>query len=171
MTPGKDFPPPLVPGQPAPHFQLRAVESNRLISTDHPASRALVLTFHDRTSLDALRELQAAVRTAYPSADDVLMASVADLSRVPRPLRRMVAPVLKQVYSEAARFVPIEMNPADYVVILPDWTGEVAKLFGAHRSDKEPFLVVIDRGGRVVGSYRGKALAQAAMAFLSGLTA
>lgn len=164
-------PPPLTPGQPAPQFQLRAVESHRLISTDHPASRALVLTFHDHTSLDALRELQTAVRTAYPSADDVLMASVPDLSRVPRPLRRVVEPVLKQAYGEAARFVPAELDPADYVVILPDWTGEVAKLFGAHRSDKEPYLVVIDRGGRVVGAYRGKALAQAAMAFLSGLTA
>lgn len=164
-------PPPLTPGQPAPHFQLRAVESNRLISPDHPASRALVLTFHDHTSLDALRELQAAVRTAYPSADDVLMASVADLSRIPRPLRRLVAPVLKQAYGEAAGFVPAELDPADYVVILPDWTGEVAKLFGADRSDKEPCLVVIDRCGRVAGTYQGKGLAQAAMALLSGLTA
>ncbi len=58
MTSAKDLHPPLTAGQPAPHFQLRAVESHRLISTDHPASRALVLTFHDHNSLDALRELQ-----------------------------------------------------------------------------------------------------------------
>ncbi len=162
---------PLTVGQPAPHFQLKAVESHRVVSTDHPAARALVLTFHDETAMGAVRELQETVRDAYPAASDVLMASVVDLSRVPRMLRRVVEPVLKQAYAEAARFVPAEMDPADYIIILPDWTGEVAALFGAHRSDKTPHLVVIDRAGRMVGSYEGKALAQAAMSLLTGLTA
>ena len=159
--------PALIPGQPAPRFQLQAVVSQRLIDPAQTPAQALVLTFHDQHALDAIRELQTAVRTAYPTAAEVLMASVADVSRVPRPLRRLVKPFMERAYAEAATYVPAGLDPADYVIILPDWSGETTKRYGV---GKEPYLVVIDRDGRVVGDYRGRDLGRAALALLAGVT-
>ncbi|MBX7233956.1 MAG: hypothetical protein K1X65_06190 [Caldilineales bacterium] len=157
------------PGQPAPSFRLTAAVSGRVIGPGLVGERPLVLLFHNQHTLAAVRELQEAVRQRYPSAQEVLVASVADTSKAPRLLRGVVEAALKHAYAEASKFVPAGLDPADYVIILPDWSGAVTKAYGVGNVDREGEVVVIDGMGRLVGKHRGQQPGQAALAFLASL--
>ena len=67
----------------------------------------------------------------------------------------MVKPVLEQVYEQAAREIPKDLNPDDYIFLLPDWDGKVTKSFGVKHPDKTAAVVVIDGNGIIVGSHQG----------------
>lgn len=155
------------PGQPAPSFRLTAAVSGRVIGPGLVGERPLVLLFHNQHTLAAVRELQEAVRQRYPSAQAVLVASVADTSKAPRLLRGVVEAALKHAYAEASKFVPAGFDPADYVIILPDWSGAVTKAFGVGNVDREGEVVVIDGMGRLVGKHRGQQPGQAALSLLA----
>ncbi len=134
-----------------------------------PGFRPLVLLFHNQHSLDSVRDLQRSVRNRYPSAQDVTVASVADTSRAPRLLRGVIEAALKRAYVEASKFVPSDLDPADYVIILPDWSGEVTRAYGVGNVDREGQVVVIDGKGLLVGSYQGAQPGQAALSLLATL--
>lgn len=153
-------------GQPVPPFRLTAAVSGRVVS---PGVRPLVLLFHNQHSLDSVRDLQRTVRERYPSAQDIIVASVADVGRAPRLLRGVIEAALKRAYAEASKFVPSDLDPADYVVILPDWSGQVSKAFAVGNVDREGHLVVIDGKGLLVGSYQGAQPGQAALSLLASL--
>lgn len=70
-------------GERAPHFSLLAAGSGRRVSLDGTAGRRLVLIFHLQGTAPTAREINRAVRARHPSPDDVLIASVIDLSMVP----------------------------------------------------------------------------------------
>lgn len=144
----------LAPGQPAPAFKLTAIKSGRQVSQKDCAGYVLGLVFHGRETADAVIEIQRAVRTAHPELT-VTLASVIDLSSIPRILHRMVRPVLEQIYDQAANEIPPDLNPADYIFLLPDWDGKVTKAFGVKHPDKTAAVVVIDQNGIVVGSHQG----------------
>lgn len=128
-----------------------------------------MLVFHNQHSLDAVRDVQRSVRERYPSPQEVLVASVADTSKAPRLLRGVVEAALKHAYTEASKFVPAGLDPADYVIILPDWSGAVTKAFGVGNVDREGEVVVIDGKGLVVGKHRGQQLGQATLTILATL--
>lgn len=157
------------PGQPVPSFRLTAAVSGRVIGPSLDGAPPLVLLFHNQHSLDAVRDVQQSVRQRYPSAREVVVASVADVSKAPRLLRGVVEAALKHAYTEASKFVPAGLDPADYVIILPDWSGAVTKAFGVGNVDREGEVVVIDDKGRLVGKYRGQQPGQAALALLATL--
>jgi hypothetical protein len=114
----------------------------------------LGLVFHGRETADAVVDIQRVVRTAHPEPS-VTLASVVDLSSVPRLMHRVVKPVLEQVYDQAAREIPNELKPEDYIFLLPDWDGKVTKSFGVKHPDKTAAVVVIDANGIIVGSHQG----------------
>lgn len=151
----------------APTFRLVAVHSGRVVQHPGLEARALVLLFHNHQTLDAVRPLQEAVRGRYPDAGEVLVASVADLGFVPRPMRRLAEKFMRRAYAEATRYVPAGLDPADYVVILPDWTGRVTEAFGVAGTGERAALVVIDREGQVLGRQQGGALGEAALRSLA----
>ena len=125
-----------------------------------------MLLFHNQHTLAAAREVQEALRARFPAASEVAAASVIDISRVPRLLRSVVEPTLKKAYVEATKYIPSDLNAADYIIILPDWTGETSRAFGVRNVDKEAAIVVIDAEGRVAGSHQGSGLGQAALDFV-----
>jgi hypothetical protein len=143
--------------------------SGRVIGPGLVGGRPLVLLFHNQHTIAAVRDLQQAVRNRYPSAQQVLVASVADTSRAPRLLRGVVEAALNRAYAEASKFVPAGLDPADYVIILPDWSGAVTKAFGVGNVDREGEVVVIDALGRLVGKQRGQQPGQAALSLLAEL--
>lgn len=144
----------LTPGRPAPAFKLTAVKSGRQVSQKDCAGYVLGLIFHGRETADAVIDIQRVVRTAHPELT-VTLASVIDLSIIPRILHRMVKPVLEQIYEQAANEIPKDLNPADYIFLLPDWDGKVTKAFGVKNPDKTATVVVIDQEGNIVGSHQG----------------
>lgn len=151
MDRGQEF---IAAGQPAPAFKLTAVKSSRQVSQKDCTGYVLGLIFHGRDTADAVIEIQQTVRPRYPDLS-VTLASVVDLSSIPRLMHRVVRPFLEQVYDQAAQQLPKDLKPADYIFLLPDWDGKVTKAFGAKNTDKAAAIVVIDGDGYIVGSYQG----------------
>jgi hypothetical protein len=152
LTNGYEFFP---AGGPAPGFSLTAVKSGRQISSDGSKGNVLGLVFHSRETVQAVVEINTKVRPIYPDPQPVVLVSVLDLSIVPRLFQGAVKPILEQAYDQAAREIPQGYDPADYVFLLPDWTGAVTKAFRAKNTGKMAAMVVINPQGQVVGSYQG----------------
>jgi hypothetical protein len=155
----------MAPGRPAPGFKLTAVKSGREVSQRDCSGYVLGLIFHDRETSQAVIDIQNLVRPEYPDTG-LTLASVVDVSRVPRFLRGVARPFLEQVYDDAAKQMPAELRPEDYIFLLPDWDGKVTKSFGVKNQDRTAALVVVNRDGVVAGSYQGPEPAQAMLALV-----
>ena len=153
-------------GGPAPSFSLTTVKSGRQISPASCKGDVLGLVFHSRETVQAVVEINTTVRPVYPDPKPVVLVSVLDLSIVPRLFQGAVKPLLEQAYDQAAREIPKGYNPADYVFLLPDWTGAVTKAFKAKDTGKMAAVVVIDPQGQVAGSYQGPQPGPAALSLV-----
>ncbi len=142
-------------GAPAPDFSLTAVKSGRQINPASAKGNVLGMVFHGRETVQAVVEINTTVRPLYPDPTPVILVSVVDMSIVPRLLHGAVRPLLEQAYDQAAREIPKGYDPADYVYLLPDWSGAVTKAFRVKDTGKAVAVVVIDPQGRVAGSYQG----------------
>jgi hypothetical protein len=156
---------PINAGDPAPNFVLRSVGSGREVGPG--AGRPLVIVFHAQNSAVAVNRLNREVRERFPSPEELTVASVVDLSLVPPFFRPSAEMAMNASYRQAARSLPPGTNPADYVAILPDWTGRVTRAYDATGAYLVPVLVVIDADGRVLGRRSGMSgLASTAMELL-----
>ena len=70
-------------GELAPHFSLLAAGSARRVSLRAEVGRQVVLVFHLQGTARTAREINRAVRARHPDPEDVLVASVIDLSIAP----------------------------------------------------------------------------------------
>ena len=143
-------------GRPAPAFKQKAIGSGREVSPHAMAGRPLVLVFVNEASQRIGRGLFKAMRDQYPSVSQVWLATVVDLQGVPVILKGMAESEMKKQYEKLAGRLPPEDDPTEYVVIVPDWKGEILKAFGLKRLDQHPAAVVIDAQGVVQGSYLGE---------------
>lgn len=159
--------PPLEVGTAAPAFSLTAIGSGREVRPAAGSSQALMLVFHDQNSADQVQKMQMKVRARYADAQRLLIASVVDMSRVPRLLRPAAEAVMKGSYTKAAAAMPQGLDAADYVVILTDWDGKVSKAYGAIQVDRHPLLVLLDDSGVVRGFHQGATLSQHALDMLA----
>ncbi len=146
-------------GERAPYFRALAAGSGREVSPRTCAGRRLVLIFHAQSTAWAAERVNRAVRERYPSSEEVVVASVVDLSLVP-PLYWLTASMMiGQAYEKAARGVAREatsgVDPAEYVLILQDWGGLISRRFGVRGVGREAVVVVIDENADIVGFYQG----------------
>ncbi len=86
-----------------------------------------------------------------------------DLSVVPPVYWLTVNLVLSSAYDEATRELPPDADPADYIIILPDWSGVVSRRYGARRTGRAAAIVVIDEQANVAASYQGERPVEAVM--------
>ncbi len=151
-----------------PAVTLTAAGSNREI---HLAKIGVptILIFHGQDTADAALVVNKIVRKQFPTADEVFMASVIDLRSFPSMFRSMVGPAIEKAYFNAAGKVPEEADPADLVVLLPDWDGSVHDAVGVRESTSKAAVLVADSKGRIVGRDQSDTLAETALAYLSGL--
>lgn len=148
---------------PAPEFALTAVASERQVGIPHSLPNVLVLLFQDQNTVAAARAVNQTVRRVYPYSDDLVVASVVNMSGVPRMMRGMAERVLNRAYSEAAKEIPTGYDPADYIVLLPDWSGGVFRKFAVVDVSKQALMVVINDQGQIVLRKQGGDLARAAL--------
>lgn len=169
-------------GARAPDFGLLAAGSGRRVGVPpdgaggsdgrplrRPLGRPLVLIFHLQGTAPTAREINRAVRARYPSPEEVLVASVIDLSIVPPVYWLTVGLVLNTAYEEAAKEVPPNVDPADYVAILPDWGGLVSRRYGARNTGRAAAISVVDADANLAGSYQGERPVEAVLGALEPL--
>ena len=154
---------------PAPEFSLKTVVSERTINRATCAGRPLLLLFHDQHGIETVRTLQSAVRTRWPLAQTLLVGSVVSLQSVPRLVHGVATAMLGAAYRDAARELPAELDPADYILILLDGAGKVSALLDVHDGGKEPTALVIDGAWQRHGPYVGADLVAQSVACLGSL--
>ena len=153
----------------APKFKLEAASGLRTVGHPHSLPQVLVLLFQAEATADAARLVNEAVRGVYEDSEDMIVASVADMSSVPRFMHKMSKNMLLRAYEKAAENIPEGFDPADYIILLPDWTGQVFKAFDVGDVNKKALMVIIDHEGQIVLKKRGGNLGKAALEELDKL--
>ncbi len=153
-------------GAPAPGFDLLAAGSGRRVRLLELAGRKAVLVFHLQGTAPTAREINRAVRERFPDPEEVFIASVIDLSIIPPVYWMTVGLILGSAYEQAARELPPAVDPADYLVILPDWGGRVSRDYGVRNTGRAAAIVIVDEGSNVTLSYQGERPVEAVLEVL-----
>lgn len=153
----------------APTFSLQTVATNRSVGIPDSMPLTMVLLFQDQNTVDAARKVNEKVRSVYKDSEDLIVASVVDLSAVPRFMYKMANKMLDRAYEKAAAEIPAEYDPADFIMLLPDWSGDVFKAFKVGDVSRKALMLIIDFEGNIVFKQQGGNLGKAALRELDKL--
>jgi hypothetical protein len=140
--------------QEAPDVTLKSVVSGRALNL-RKAGVPLVLVFASQATTEAAGTFRTALRERYPDPAKLIIASVVDMHAVPRLMRKMAESALSPRYREVAGRLAPGQEPRDYIVMLPDWKGEVAPALGLGELQDQLGIAVIGADGSVAGMYSG----------------
>ena len=143
-------------GDRAPDFDLLAAGSGRRVRLRDLAGRKAVLVFHLQGTAPTARGINRAVRDRFPDHEEVLIASVIDRYVVPSLYWMTVGLFLASAYEQAAGDLPPNVDPADYLVILPDCGGRVSRDYGVRNTGRAAAIVVVDEDSNLILSYQGE---------------
>lgn len=132
-----------------PAVVLKAVVSGREMALDE-TDVPLVLVFHAQDTAQDAVAVNKAVRSVHRDPADVLVASVIDLRSFPSMFRGMVEAELEKAYHNAAGRLPEGADPADHVILLPDWDGAVYDALEIKNANAQAAVIVADRQGRII---------------------
>jgi hypothetical protein len=155
-------------GSTLPPFAVAAAVSGRAVSPEALRGRPAVLVVHGSRSTDAAKEVSKALRARHPPSE-VASASIVDLRAFGGLWKRVAEAQVKANYDKLAAKVKEAApgaDPADWVVICPDWDGSVSAALGVDDPDSRPAVIVVSADGRVKGVLQGKDLGERTMALL-----
>ena len=156
------------PGSPLPAFTTTAAVSGREVSPASFKGRRAVLVLHGSKSTEAAKDVSKALRAKHKPSE-VFSASLVDLRSFGGLWKKVAEAQVKANYEKMAGKVkeaqPGE-DPADWVVICPDWDGSVGKALGVEDPDSNPTVIVVGADGKVKGAIQGAGLGEKAMALL-----
>jgi Redoxin len=156
------------PGTPVPPFTTTAAVSGREVSPQAFKGRRAVLVLHGSKSTEVAKEVSKALRAKY-KPDEVFSASLVDLRSFGGLWKKVAEAQVKANYEKMAGKVKENQpgeDPADWVVICPDWDGSVGKALGVEDPDSNPTVIVVDADGKVKASLQGADAAPKTMALL-----
>jgi hypothetical protein len=136
------------------NLRLTAVGSGREIELGALPTPALLICFGQETQA-GIEAIENATRERYPAADQLLVAHVVDLHKVPSLLRKVAEGVLSSEHKKAVANLPPGAVPDDHVIILPDWKGDAVRTLGLEDATRVVGLALIDRTGQVVWRHQG----------------
>jgi len=150
----------------APDFTLEHILGHEVSLSDFRGKNVVVI-LGSRDSAEQVKNGVEAIRRVY-GAQELPVVGVSDLRDAPKQARILVKSQLKKAFeeataseAEAAAAAGREAgDPAQDVVMVMDWTGEVVDSFGASEVEKEAVAVVVDADGRVLGSGSGAAIGE-----------
>lgn len=144
-------------GSPLPPFTIQAAVSGREVSPAAFQGKRAVLVVHGSKSTDAAKDASKALRAKHKPSE-VYSASIVDLHNFGGMWKRVAEAQVKQNYEKLAGKVK-EANPgedpADWVVICPDWDASVCKALGVDAPDETPAAIVVGADGNVLGAATG----------------
>ena len=148
-----------------PSITLTVAGSGRRLHLDRLDVPA-VLFFLWRDTIHLAEPVNLAVRRRYPLASQLLVANLADLRGVPGLFHGLVLREMERGYHDIAARLPPDLDPADYVLIIPDWKGKATRAVGLPSPLRHPALAVLGRGGLLLGVHQGDNLSDAAIQIL-----
>ena len=156
--------------QPAPDFTLEHIEGHSVSLRDF-RGRPTVIAFSGRDNAEEMAQGITELRRHYDH-DQLPILAVADMGGIPRPARAIARHQLKKGYNDAVQTASAELQAAgkpvppgpQLVIMLPDWSGEVASSFGVTDVAQQSAMVLVDAEGQVRGYGRGAQSAQQVLA-------
>ncbi len=152
-------------GSPAPAVTLKANGHGRKLTFNALGVPAVIVCVARETS-ELASPVVSAIRDKYATVDQVLIINLADTRPFPRLIRKIAEQIMKSSYNEAVKNLLPGRTPEDYVLIVPDWDGDVLGPLGIDDVTKTIAVAVIDAAGNVVGVYQGEDPAPHALEFL-----
>lgn len=116
---------------------------------------------------DSAFGINAVVREQWPSVEQLVIASVVDLHHIPCYMRPAVELTLSASYRQSARQIPENLDPTEYVVILPDWDGKVTAAFAMQERVDDIGLVLVTNQWTLFDRYTGPDPIAAALKMVS----
>jgi len=156
-------------GSPAPAFELTAIHTRRKVGLGSCAGTPLLLVFLSFDTREQAREISQSVREIYPKISQVIVANIINLLFVPSLARKIAENRMDSAIQQAIKEIPAPYTPAEYLILLPDWRGSLARAYHISSSGSQVALVMIDGQGIIQGHYQGDAPAQAAIDLISKL--
>lgn len=154
-------------GTTAPEFKLRAVPTKRKVDIPSASGVPMLLVFMGAQTATQIEEVVKNVRLQQPDPAKLPIVNVVDLRGVPKLMRRIAETVMRASYDQAAAQLPDEFDPAEHLILIPDWKGKIFKAFGVRDASKNLAIVALDGDGQVTGHYQGKSVVHAALELLS----
>lgn len=124
------------------------------------------MIFHSQDTAHVAEQVNRAVRQRHPSHEDVVVASVIDLSLVPPIYWLTASMMIGQAHERASREVPPGIDPSDYILLLQDWGGLLSRKFGVRAVNREAAVVVIDENANISCFYQGREPVEAVLGAL-----
>lgn len=137
-----------------PATVLTAAGSKRTLDLRRLPAPTLLL-FHDQHAAETATAINLAVRQKLPTAAQILIGSVPDLSGVPRLFRGVAQAAMDKGYRDGAQQMSAGLDPVDYILILPDWDGSVTKSTGFVNLGSAPGVALVGQDGAVLGKVQG----------------
>ena len=139
----------------APAVTLKANGHGRKL-TFNQLGVAAVLVCVARETSDLASPVVTAIREKYPTVAEVMIINLADTRPFPRLIRKIAEQIMKSAYNDAVKNLLEGRAPEDYVLIVPDWDGDVLGPLGIEDVTKTIAVVVLNASGEIVGQYQGE---------------
>lgn len=153
-------------GLPCPPFAATAAVSGRSVTPQALSGHQAVLVCHGPKSTDAPKDVARAVRSKSLDPKAPVLASIVDLRPMAGLWRKVAEAQIKSSYAKLAEKVPPGHDPADHILICPDWDAAACLALGATQADQEPLAIVLDEAGTVSHVLRGPGLGNQVVAAL-----
>lgn len=95
------------------------------------------------------------MREKFPDYNRLPIALIVDLRIVPKILRGTATRVMESAYKQSAAEVPAGYDPADHLILLPDWSGEVFTAYQIGDVNHQMKLVLVGPTGTIQQAYQG----------------
>jgi hypothetical protein len=146
----------------APNVTFTAIVSKRTIRLDAVEVPTLLVLVSQQTA-SAADGVLSGVRARYPDPAVIQLATVVDLRSIPRLLRKVAEGTLNGRYHERAKALEPGHDPAERIVILPDWDGKAVDALGISDLSQQAAVAVVVPSGQLVGVRQGGDLESAAL--------
>jgi hypothetical protein len=153
----------------APSFFLTAIGAARVVGGPPGPPTPLLLIFHGHAGAEIAFSINAVVRESYPDIEQLQIVSVVDLRHIPRYMRAAVELTLAAAYRQAAKRIPDNLDPTEYVVIVPDWEGKVTSAYGMEDRMNDIGLVLVAKEWQIADRYSGPDPSAAALKMLAAV--
>ncbi len=154
-------------GTAAPAFKLRAIPTKRKVEIPSALGVPMLLVFLAAQTATQIEDVVKNVRLQQPDPAKLLVVNVMDLRSVPKLLRKTAETVMRTSYEQAAAQMPDDFDPAEHLILVPDWKGKIFKAFGVQDAGKNLAIVALNAAGQISGHYQGEAIVPAALELIS----
>ncbi len=156
-------------GELAPLFTATAVYFERPFSLQAWRGQPVLLLFVDYQTARQTEEVARALRRVYPSYTELLLPIIVNLQAVPKPMQGFARTVMESTLRATLKQIPDGVDPANHLLILPDWRNEIGRAYGVSGAGQQMALVLVDENGRVRNTYQGPQPTQNALTLISSL--